>query len=274
MVAWSRIKGFIIDMDGVLWHGKQPMPGLVDFFATLRRCQKRFVLATNNASQTQQQYVDKLARFGVTVSPDEILTSSMATTHYLLQQCGQDKRTAYVIGEAGLTEPMRIAGFELTAPIATTELSPVDMVVCGLDRELTWNKLATATLHLHQGAAFYATNGDTTLPTELGNMIGNGGTIAALTAATGRVPMVIGKPGPILYQQALALLGLAKEETIAIGDRLDTDILGAVNTGVESILLLSGISSRADIAEVTYSPTWVMENIQAMTSALKSQQLL
>ncbi|HSG93198.1 MAG TPA: HAD-IIA family hydrolase, partial [Methylotenera sp.] len=256
----SDIGGLIIDMDGVLWHGNQPLPGLNDFFDTLRELQISFVLATNNASLTQQQYIDKLAAMSVEVSPSEILTSSMATARYLKENLPADQRRVYVIGEEGLTKPLQQQGFTLTDLYQVNQPEKgingvgADIVVSGLDRKLTWDKLATATLNIRAGAAFYATNADTTLPTELGEVMGNGGVLAALTAATGQTPIVIGKPEPILYQQALEILGTNQYNTIAIGDRLNTDILGAVNAGMRSLMVLTGVSSEADIVEVDYKP--------------------
>ncbi|OUR89107.1 haloacid dehalogenase, partial [Methylophaga sp. 42_8_T64] len=117
---------------------------------------------------------------------------------------------------------------------------------------------------------FYATNADTTLPTELGEVMGNGGTLAALAAATGVTAISIGKPEPILYQQALAILGTQAENTIAIGDRLDTDILGAVNAGMRSIMVLTGISSKQDMAKLDYQPTWVMADITEVAQILRN----
>lgn len=272
----SDIGGLIIDMDGVLWHGNQPLPGLNDFFATLRELQIPFVLATNNASLTQQQYIDKLAAMAVEVAPSEILTSSMATARYLKENLPADQRRVYVIGEEGLTKPLQQQGFTLTDLYQVNQPGKginevgADIVVSGLDRKLTWDKLATATLNIRAGAAFYATNADTTLPTELGEVMGNGGVLAALTAATGQTPIVIGKPEPILYQQALEILGTDQHNTIAIGDRLNTDILGAVNAGMRSLMVLTGVSSEADIAEVDYAPDWILPDIQAITETLKA----
>lgn len=264
----NDLGGFIVDMDGVLWHGNNPIDGLVEFFTTLNELSIPYVLATNNSSLTQQQYVDKLAKMNVTMSADKVLTSSMATVNYLLEHLSKDKRRAFVIGEDGLRQPLSDNGFTLSENYHVNP--PVDIVVSGLDRQLTWDKLATATLHINAGAEFYATNSDTSLPTELGDVMGNGGILAALEAVTGVKPISIGKPEPILYQQALALLGTDKANTIAIGDRLDTDILGAVNAGLRSILVLTGISSEQDILDVDYSPTWVMADIKEITKTLRA----
>lgn len=275
MTAFENIDGLIIDMDGVLWHGKTPMPGLEAFFTVLRDTKLPFVLATNNASLTRQQYLDKLAGMGVDVTSSEVLTSSMATARYLRENLSAEKKRAFVIGEAGLREPLIEQGFELSSLYQLDQSAEsqhnveADIVVSGLDRTLTWDKLATASILLNNGADFVATNADTTLPTEHGEVMGNGGVLAALTAVTGRTPTVIGKPQPILYQQALEILGSKAETTVAIGDRLDTDILGAVNAGMRSLMVLTGVSSQDDIDNVDYAPTWVMDDIEAVSAALR-----
>ncbi|MFW5451647.1 MAG: HAD-IIA family hydrolase [Methylophagaceae bacterium] len=276
METIDNIGGLIIDMDGVLWHGNDPVEGLVDFFSTLRTSNIPFVLATNNASLTQQQYVDKLAKMGVSVVLEEVLTSSMATANYLKQHLPKDKHRVFVIGEDGLRQPLIEQGFTLTELYQVNQPDKgimdqgADIVVSGLDRNLTWDKLATATLNIRAGAQFFATNADTTLPTELGEVMGNGGTLAALEVATNVKPICIGKPEPILYQQALEILAIDPSNIIAIGDRLDTDILGAVNAGIRSILVLTGVSTEHDIVDVDYKPTWVMADIQEVTQTLKN----
>ncbi len=260
-------------MDGVLWHGEQAIAGLNDFFQVLREKEISFVLATNNASHTNEQYIKKLAGMGVMVVAKEILTSGMATALYLAQHKDPASTRVFVLGEDGAIQPLREQGFILTELYQlSTEETPgegADIVVCGKDESINWDKLSTATLNLRAGAEFIATNGDTTLPTERGLVQGNGAILAALHAATGCTPKVIGKPEPIIYQQALALLGSTAENTIAIGDRLDTDILGAVRTGMRSLMVLTGASTEEDIERIDYTPTWVMPDLQAVTEALR-----
>ncbi|MCK9620482.1 MAG: HAD-IIA family hydrolase [Methylobacter sp.] len=275
MEPFNNIKALIIDMDGVLWHGDQPMPGLADFFQTLRDQQIRFILATNNASLTQEQYVIKLAQMGVQVTRDEILTSSMATALYLSKYNNPLESRIFVIGEDGAKQPLLDHGFTLTDlyELNDDKDNPnmgAHIVVCGKDSTLTWDKLATATLNIRAGAQFIGTNADTTLPTERGLTHGNGAILAALQAATGVTPTIIGKPEPIIYQQALALLGVDPAQTVAIGDRLETDILGAVRTGIRSLMVLSGVSTEDDFKTTDYQPTWVMRDIRAVTQALKN----
>ncbi|MFA6162468.1 MAG: HAD-IIA family hydrolase [Methylobacter sp.] len=273
MEPFTNIRALIIDMDGVLWHGDQPAPGLQDFFQTLREQHISFILATNNASLTQQQYVTKLSRMGISVTLNEILTSSMATALYLTEHTDPATTRVFVIGEDGARQPLLDRGFTLTDLYEVNNDSDssvgADVVVCGKDETLSWDKLATATLNLRAGAKFIGTNADTTLPTERGLILGNGAILAALQTATGVTPIIIGKPEPIIYQQALMQLGTNPSETVAIGDRLETDILGAVRTGIRSLLVLSGVSTKDDLKTTDYQPTWVMTDIRAVTQALK-----
>jgi len=273
MEPFTNIRALIIDMDGVLWHGDQPAPGLQEFFQTLREQHISFILATNNASLTQQQYVTKLSRMGISVTLNEILTSSMATALYLTEHTDPATTRVFVIGEDGARQPLLDRGFTLTDLYEVNNDSDssvgADVVVCGKDETLSWDKLATATLNLRAGAKFIGTNADTTLPTERGLILGNGAILAALQTATGVTPIIIGKPEPIIYQQALMQLGTDPSETVAIGDRLETDILGAVRTGIRSLLVLSGVSTEDDLKTTDYQPTWVMTDIRAVTQALK-----
>lgn len=264
MESIHDLRAFIIDMDGVLWEGDRPMPGLADFFQTLRERRIKFVLATNNASKTPEQYVSKLAGMGVTVAREEILTSAQAAALYLRQKSANGAKV-FAIGEDGVRQALAETGFTLTG------LYEVDaqFVVCGMDRGLSWDKLATATLNVRAGARFIGTNPDVTFPTERGITHGNGAVLAAIQAATGVAPVIIGKPEPIMYQWAMTRLGVAPAETAAIGDRLETDILGAVRARIRSVFVLSGVSSREQLAGLDYQPTWVMQDIREVTKALR-----
>ena len=258
MASLSSIQRLIIDMDGVLWRGDQPLPGLGPFFNFLRRRDIRFILATNNASQTPEQYVAKLARLGVGVEHREILTSAQATALYL-ETIAPKGSVVYTIGEAGVRQALTERGFALGDDAA-------GYVVVGMDRGLTWDKLAQATLNIRAGAVFVGTNPDVTLPTERGTTLGNGAVLAALKAATDTTPIIVGKPEPIMYQQAMARLGGNTESTAALGDRLETDILGAVRAGIRSIFVLSGISTRDQLIGLDYQPDWVFDDIADLTA--------
>ncbi len=274
MESFRNINAMIIDMDGVLWHGEQPLPGLATFFQVLRERRLPFILATNNARLTPDQYVAKLARMDVVVDVKEILTSGMATALYLAGQYDPGSTCIFVIGENGIRQPLLDCGFTLTDLYHSQDSDAAlparaDIVVSGLDTRLTWDKLASAAFNIQAGARFVATNGDTTLPTEHGLAPGNGAVLAALQAATGVAPSIIGKPEAIMYRQAMTLLGVAPEQTVAVGDRLDTDILGAVRTGIRSLMVLTGVSNVDDLEKVEYRPTWIMPDIRAVTEALQ-----
>lgn len=255
----SVLRGLILDMDGVLWEGESPLPGMPGFFHFLREGGIRFVLATNNASLTIASYIQKLARMGVTAAPEEILTSATATADYL-KRISKPGARAYVIGEEGLARAVESAGVTVVAPDALD----ADYVICGMDRNLSWNKLAAATINLNRGARFIGTNGDVTFPTERGIAHGNGAILAALSAASGIRPKIIGKPYPAIMQMAVARLGLPKARIAAVGDRLETDILGAKHAGLRSILVLTGITDKKMLRKSRIRPTWVIDDLPAL----------
>lgn len=276
MTSLTDIKALIIDMDGVLWHGEQALPGLTEFFKVIEDSNIRYILATNNASLTADQYVNKLARMGVTVCQSAILTSGMATALYLSKLYTPEQTQIFVVGEYGARQPLIDLGFALVdsypeESVHTENNHESTIVVCGKDETLNWQKLANASLYLGDGARFIGTNADTTLPTERGLTLGNGAILAALQTATGIEPTIIGKPEPIMYQQALEILQTEPEYTVAIGDRLETDILGAVRTGIRSIMVLTGVSKQEDIESCDYQPTAVLYDIREITQLLQYQ---
>lgn len=258
----ERLRALIIDMDGVLWHGDMPMPGLVEFFSLIRARKLAIILATNNASRTPDQYRRKLSEMGVEVDCSEILTSAQAAALYLKDRARGGR--VFVIGEDGLKQALTEVGFTLTE-------GESDYVVCGMDRTLNWEKLAQAVLNIRAGAVFIGTNADKTLPTERGMVHGNGAVLAALETATDVSPIVVGKPEPIMYLQAMARLGMPEEHTAALGDRLETDILGAKRAGISSILVLSGVTKREALNSSDYQPEWIFQDILELTEALNGR---
>lgn len=251
------IRHLIIDMDGVLWRGKQPMAGLTDFFDFLRRRDIRFVLATNNASRSRADYVAQLARFGVTVHPEEVLPSCDATALYL-QGIAPPGARVLVVGEQALREAMREAGFTVI------EEERADFVVVGLDWGLTYGKLARAARAIWNGARFIGTNPDPVWPGEDGLYPGNGATLAFLERATGVAPIVVGKPEPLMFQIAMQRMGAAPETTAVIGDQLPTDIAGGKRAGLTTILVLSGATTREMLAGSPVQPDLVFTDIREL----------
>jgi 4-nitrophenyl phosphatase len=218
------------------------------------------VLATNNSSSTVDQYISKLKRMGVHVNPEEILTSAQATSSYLYKIAPKRSRV-FVIGGDGITNAIRDHEFVLT------EDDP-DYVVIGIDKKITWEKLNTAVMNIRAGAKFIGTNPDTTYPTENGIGVGNGAILAAVKAATGISPLVIGKPETPIYEQALQRLKSNSSDTLMIGDRLDTDILGAQRAGITTLLVLTGVTTLEMSKASVVQPDLVLTGLPDITSGL------
>ncbi len=263
--AFDRVRGVICDMDGVLWRDKQPLPGLHEFFALIVELRLGYVLATNNSSRTPAMYVEKLAGMGVQTTPEHILTSAMATGDYLAAYAGRGARV-YTLGGAGLLEALRSHGFEIV------EDAPADYVVVGWDQNLTWKRLATAARLILKGAKFVGTNPDRTFPLEDGVVPGNGAQLAALETATGIAPVIVGKPFPVLYQQALTRMGIGAEAALVIGDRLDTDILGGLRMGMLTALVFSGVVQPADLKTTPIRPDMVFADLSALATAWRERR--
>jgi 4-nitrophenyl phosphatase len=265
--AWSEIRGVICDMDGVLWRGTSALPGIEAFFTLLRELGVDYQLVTNNSSRTPTQYRRKLAEMGVETTEAHILNSSVATARYITEL--KPGASVYAIGDLGVVEALEAHGVnrvdvdadDAASDLAGQSLPPVDFVVVGWDRALTWRKLAVATRLILEGAAFVATNPDLTFPLETTLAPGNGAQIAALEAATGVKATVIGKPAPLLYRQAMTAMGTTPESTLVIGDRLDTDILGGIRLGMPTALVLTGITHREALADSPIQPTVVLEDL-------------
>lgn len=249
----KSIGNLIVDMDGVLYRGDQAIPDVTTFFQFLREHGIRFLLATNNSTLTPQQYTEKLARMGVGIPPKAILTSSIATVEYLKSQYPPGTRI-FAIGETGLLEAIRQSPFALDDKQA-------EVVVCGLDRKVTYDRFARATLLIRAGAQFVGTNPDKTLPVPEGEIPGTGSYLALLEAATGVRPFIIGKPEKHLYEIALKWLGAPKETTAALGDRLETDIVGAHRAGLFSILVLTGVSTRDEAESSPEPPDLIFDDV-------------
>ncbi len=256
MERLKPIRHLIIDMDGVLYLGDKPMPGLQAFFGFLDDHQIRFQLVTNNSTLTPQMYAQKMARMGVTVQEEDVLTSSIATAGYVAGHYPAGSHV-FAIGEEGLMDALQRAGLVLS------RLDPVAVVV-GFDRDITYAKLREATLLIRSGVPFIATNPDRTLPVPEGQVPGTGTIVMAIQAATDQEPLVIGKPEPLLMQQAMERMGAVSGTTAAIGDRPETDILSAQRAGLLSILTLSGATDRERLATFDITPDIVLDDIQAL----------
>jgi 4-nitrophenyl phosphatase len=227
-------------MDGVLWKADAPIGNLPAVFDRIRACGLKVAFATNNGTLTPKQYVERLAGFGVTAKPWQVVTSSLGVA-YLLTQRFPSGGQVYVIGEAGVMLALREKGFE---PLPLEEATRAQAIVMGFDRSINFAKMSEAALLVRHGIPFYATNPDKTFPTPRGEIPGAGAWISVIATATGIEPIYAGKPAPYLLELARERLGTTKEETLVVGDRLETDIAGGQRAGCPVALVLSGVSTR------------------------------
>jgi 4-nitrophenyl phosphatase len=256
-------RGFVFDMDGVLYRGDAQLPGVVDLINALEIRDIPYMLATNNSMSTPASYVKKLAKMGISTKPEHILTSATATRVYLNEHLPAGSKI-YVIGMPPLSEQL----FD-DSPHVRSEQPSEDTaaVVIGLDLEFTYAKLKAGAMAIRNGARFIATNTDATLPTEEGLVPGAGSIVRALETAAGRAPITIGKPEPTTLIMSAKAMNLDPTDCVMIGDRLDTDILAGARAGMLTALVLTGVSTRADISTADVLPDLVFTDLTALLAA-------
>jgi len=242
----------IFDLDGVMYRGRQPVPGAAAMVAMLRERGLLVRFATNNSMATRAMYVPRLVEMGVPVELDEIVTSTSATIDHLRAHL-PDVRTVMAVGAPGMLEELRTAGFDATAAGDAVEPSydggpldaSYDAVIAGLDPSFDFRRLAAASTAIRAGARFIATNADLRYPTPTGFLPGAGSIIAALRAASGAEPLIIGKPEPGIFRAILERAGVRPSEAVAIGDNPDADVVAAHRAEMRSILVLTGVADAA-----------------------------
>lgn len=251
----NQYKAFLLDIDGVLVHDGEPIPGAA---AAVERLQRSgpVLLFTNNSTRTRDTIAARLQRSGFPVEPEMVMTSAQIAACYLHETVGLCN--LWPLGEEGLTAELCLAGHWLASP------GEAAWVVVGMDRQITYAKLADALCALHTGARLLATNNDATFPSPSGLQPGAGAIVGALAGMGYPPDVIVGKPSPIAYRIALDKIGHSPEEILMIGDRLETDILGANCAGTDSALLLSGVSSRADITKLGIIPTLIAPDLAAL----------
>lgn len=245
-------KNYLIDMDGVLVKGKTPLPGAVEFIDRLLTCKVKFLILTNNPLYTQRDLEHRFTMMGLKVPAEHIFTSAIATARFLQSQNPNGK--AFVIGESGLTQALHEVGY------VQTDMNP-DYVVLGEVNNYNFEQITRAVRLVKDGAMFIATNPDSTGPLEAGIVPATGALAALIQKATGKEAFFVGKPNPLMMRSALRYLGVHSEDTIMIGDRMDTDIVAGVMSGLDTILVLSGVSTRADVERYPYRPTWILDSV-------------
>ena len=248
----KSINNLIIDMDGVLITGNQIIPGADRFIARLEELGREYLVLTNNPMYTPRDLAHRLQSIGLEIPSRRIFTSAMATANFLHSQ--RPNGTAFVIGEAGLTQAIHEIGYVIT------DISP-DYVVLGETAAYNYANITKAIRLIVAGARFIATNPDVSGPTEAGIVPGCGAMAALIENATGKAPFYVGKPNPFIMRAALNYLDVHSEDTVMIGDRMDTDVVAGVQSGLQTILVLSGITAREEVERYPYRPTWVVESV-------------
>lgn len=259
MLKLEKIQTILLDGDGVLWKSTDPIPGIQEFIQFLEQNKIQWALLTNNNTHTVKTYVNKLAGFGIQIDPARIFTSSTVTAEHIKKKFGPGA-PIYVVGMNGLLDTLAEAGLT----VFTGETPPpteVVAVAAGMDREITHEKIKIAMRLILNGAEFIATNTDGSFPTPEGLNPGTGMVIGAIQATTGVKPTVIGKPKEAIFLSALQFFNTLPESTLMVGDRLETDILGALRLGIQTAAVLSGVTSRAQIAQSNIKPDLVYEDI-------------
>lgn len=243
---------YLMDMDGVLVHEEHIIPGADAFLAELQAAGTPFIVLTNNSIRTPRDLRARLLRSGLDIPEQAIWTSALATATFLKNQ--RPGGSAYVVGESGLTTALHEIGYVLTD-------NDPDYVVLGETRTYSFEAITTAIRLVERGARFIATNPDATGPSREGSLPATGSVAALITRATGREPYYVGKPNPLMMRSALRAIGAHSENTLMIGDRMDTDVVSGLEAGLQTILVLSGISTRETVETFPYRPTLVLDSV-------------
>ena len=256
----SNIKALILDMDGVVWKADAPIGNLPEIFSRIRERGLKFVFATNNGTRTPEEYRQKLSKLGVEVDSAQVVTSALAVAHMLAQKYPKGTKI-FMIGGPGVREALEAKEFEL---LSTENAREAEAFVMGIDRNINFEKVSEATLLVRAGLPFYATNTDRTFPTPRGEIPGAGAWLSVITYATGIEPIVAGKPMPFMMELSLEILSTTKEETLIVGDRLETDIAAGQAVGCPTAAVLSGVSSKEQVDAWMPSPTIIAENLSEL----------
>jgi NagD protein len=246
-------------MDGVIYRGNQLIPGADAFVTRLRREGIAFRFLTNNSQRTRRDVALKLCRLGLPAEESDVFTCAMATARFLAKQ--KPNGTAFVIGENGLAAALHTNGLSVVDDDA-------DYVVVGEGRTLTFEMIERGVRLVEKGARLIATNPDPTCPTDAGTRPGCGAIVAMIERATGRSAFSVGKPSGVMMRMAQNELGVRSADTIMVGDTMETDVLGGVGMGYQTVLVLSGHTRRGDLAHYAYQPDWVIDSVAEMPAAL------
>ena len=259
-ISLAKYRYLIVDVDGVLRRSRQPLPGAGQFLPWIVQRGMDYRIVSNNSMSPPERLRTTFAEMGIITDEAHIITSATGTAWYLKRLAPQGGKV-YIIGEEGIRKALLDDG------LFTLDDQQADFVVVAIDRSFTYEKLARACTLIRNGARFIATNTDATYPMEVGVIPGGGALVAAVQVCAETKPIVIGKPERILFDMALDQMGATKEETVVLGDRLDTDIAGALAAGMDSIMVLTGINSNEDVLASPYKPTFIFNDLPALMKA-------
>lgn len=246
-------KGYLIDLDGTMYKGTEKIEEAGDFVRLLNEKGIPYLFVTNNSSATPEKVAEKLNAFDIAASPSQVFTTSQATANYMHGK--KPGGSVFVIGEEGIRQALEEKGF-------TEGGETADFVVVGIDRGITYEKLSGACLAVRNGAAFISTNGDIAIPTERGLLPGNGSLTSVITVSTQVQPVFIGKPEPIIMEQALEVLGIPKSDVLMVGDNYATDIMAGIRTGMDTLIVHTGVTLKEHLEKVEIQPTYAVHSLE------------
>ncbi|WP_456277811.1 TIGR01457 family HAD-type hydrolase [Bacillus sp. AK128] len=249
----KQYEGYLIDLDGTMYRGKERIIEACHFVQALKEKGIPYLFVTNNSSRRPSQVAEKLREFEIPAEDDQVFTTSQATANYIFDQ--KSDASVYIVGEEGIRHAVLEKGLTIQ------EQNP-DFVVMGIDREINYEKLALACIAVRNGATFISTNGDIAIPTERGLLPGNGSLTSVVAVSTEVQPTFIGKPEKIIMEQALKAIGTPPEKTLMIGDNYQTDILAGINAGLDTLLVHTGVTTKEHVKSIVKQPTYIIDSLE------------
>ena len=254
----KQYKGYLIDLDGTMYRGSQIIEGAKEFVEAVHSSGSPYLFLTNNSTKTQEDVATHLNQIGIETEPKNIFTSSMAAAKFIKHR--KTNARCYVIGGEGLFDAIKKEGMTIVSD------ENCDFVVFGLDYNITYEKYAKACLAIRNGATFISTNSDNAIPTERGLLPGNGALTSVITVSTNQNPIFIGKPEPTIMDEALIVLGTNKEDTLMVGDNYNTDIKAGINSGVDTLMVFTGVTPFGAYPSLEIKPTHHVQNLREWIS--------
>ena len=248
----KHYEGYLIDLDGTMFRGTDEIQGAKEFVDELNKRHIPHLFLTNNSSRTLEQTAEKLRGFGIEAQVEQVITASLATAAFIKEKL--TSRRAFVVGQTGLISALEEAGIELTDQEA-------EIVVMGIDRNVTYEKITRAALNAQKGAYLLATNPDIKVPTERGFTPGNGAFVELVSHVSGKKPTHVGKPQPFMMEFALQKLGIPREKTIMVGDNYETDIMAGIQSGLDTLHVQTGVTSEEELAKYPKQPTYSVRTL-------------